>query len=116
MKYIEFENDYKHILMIASSIILLQSQLCSNIELDIYALCVDAKSGFCIFLIMSESLSELQMLFSGMINHCIEWISITVQFYIIKMVSRRMTIIQDIIVIVELIACIFEILQAVLYL
>ena len=68
MKYIEFENDYKHILMIASSIILLQSQLCSNIELDIYALCVDAKSGFCIFLIMSESLSELQMLFSGMIN------------------------------------------------
>ena len=70
---------------------LLQNHLCSNIELDIYALCINAKSGFCILLIMSESLSELQMLFSGMINHCIEWISITVQFYIIKMVSRRIS-------------------------
>ena len=63
---------------------------------------------------MSESLSELQMLFSGMINHCIEWISITVQFHMIKMVSRR--IIQNMREIVELITCIFEILKAVLYL
>ena len=47
---------------------LLQNHLCSNIELDIYALCINAKSSFCILLIMSESLSELQMLFSGMIN------------------------------------------------
>ena len=65
---------------------------------------------------MSESLSELQMLFSGMINHCIEWISIKVQFHMMKMVSRRMTIIQNMREIVELITCIFEILKAVLYL
>ena len=64
----KFENDYKHILKIASSFILLQNQLCNNIELDIYARCINAKSGVCILLIMSESLSELQMLFSGMIN------------------------------------------------
>ena len=86
---------------------------------------------------MSESLSELQMLFSGMINHCIEWISITVQFHMIKwfrnfnifisitgsvlktfssFIVVLLTIIQNMREIVELITCIFEILQAVLYL